>query len=139
MAGQKLLCLYHLAALAAQVSGLHVVYIWLRQAAHGLGKGTLASPSILRPDRCCRGLRSGHQQDTIAKIKAHGCAVMVSTLDVVELQEAQQLMALAESKAPLAGIFQLAMMLDDRLIAQQVQHTMDPLHLRHLLRCTQSS
>ena len=46
----------------------------------------------------------------------------VSKLDVVELEEAKQLMALAESKAPLAGIFQLAMMLDDRLIAQQVLH-----------------
>ena len=52
----------------------------------------------------------------------------VSKLNVVELEEAKQLMALAESKAPLAGIFQLAMMLDDRLIAQQVQQTMHPLH-----------
>ena len=51
-------------------------------------------------------------------------------LDVVCLEEAKQLMALAEAKAPLAGIFQLAMMLDDRLIAQQVQQTSTtPLHL----------
>ena len=71
-------------------------------------------------------MRSGHQLDSIAKIEAHGCAVTVSRLDVVELQEAKQLMALAESQAPLAGIFQLAMMLDDRLIAQQVQQIIHP-------------
>ena len=63
----------------------------------------------------------------------------VSTLDVVELEEAKQLMSLAESEAPLAGIFQLAMMLDDRLIAQQVQHTTALLHLVYSLRCTPSS
>ena len=69
----------------------------------------------------------------------------VSKLDVVELEEAKQLMALAESKAPLAGIFQLAMMLDDRLIAQQVQQTtttmrstLNPTTLVRYFKCTSS-
>ena len=113
------------------------------QAAPGLDKDqSPAFPALfgfLRTVCCRRGLRSGHQQDTIAKIEAHGCAVTVSKLDVVELEEAKQLMALAESKAPLAGIFQLAMMLDDRLIAQQVLRAITPLHLVLSLRCTPSS
>ena len=68
----------------------------------------------------CRGLRSGHQQDIISKMIAHGVSVTVSKLDVVEPEQAIELIALAESRAPLAGIFQLAMVLDDRLIAKQV-------------------
>ena len=51
---------------------------------------------------------------------AHGVSVTVSKLDVVEPEQAIELIALAESRAPLAGIFQLAMVLDDRLIAKQV-------------------
>ena len=47
--------------------------------------------------------------------------VTVSTLDVVELDEARELIALTEAKAPLAGIFNLALNLDDRLMAQQVR------------------
>ena len=47
--------------------------------------------------------------------------VTVSTLDVVELDEAKELIALTEAKAPLAGIFNLALNLDDRLMAQQVR------------------
>ena len=62
----------------------------------------------------------------------------VSRLDVVELQEAEQLMALADSKAPLAGIFQLAMMLDDRLITQQVEQTVTRLHVVRTRKCTPS-
>ena len=68
----------------------------------------------------CRGLRSGHQADAIAKIESLGVNVTVSTLDVVDLDEAKELIALAEAKAPLAGIFNLALNLDDRLMAQQV-------------------
>ena len=49
-----------------------------------------------------------------------GVEVTVSTLDVVELGEAKELIALTEAKAPLAGIFNLALNLDDRLMAQQV-------------------
>ena len=70
---------------------------------------------------CCRGLRSGHQTDAIANIKSYGVDVTLSMLDVVELAEAKELIALAMSKAPLAGIFHLAMILDDRLMAQQVE------------------
>ena len=68
----------------------------------------------------CRGLRSGHQADAIAKMESLGVEVTVSTLDVVELDEAKELIAMTEAKAPLAGIFNLALNLDDRLMAQQV-------------------
>ncbi|CAK0731645.1 hypothetical protein CVIRNUC_000023 [Coccomyxa viridis] len=66
-----------------------------------------------------RGLRSGHQADAIAKMESLGVNVTVSTLDVVDLDEAKELIALTEAKAPLAGIFNLALNLDDRLMAQQ--------------------
>ena len=69
----------------------------------------------------CRGLRSGHQADAIAKMESLGVQVTVSTLDVVELAEAKELIAMTEAKAPLAGIFNLALNLDDRLMAQQVR------------------
>ncbi len=69
----------------------------------------------------CRGLRSGHQADAIAKMESLGVNVTVSTLDVVELDEAKELIAMTEARAPLAGIFNLALNLDDRLMAQQVR------------------
>ena len=54
-----------------------------------------------------------------------GVAVTVLTLDVVKLDEAKELIAMTEAKAPLAGIFHLALNLDDRLMAQQVRLSAD--------------
>ena len=44
----------------------------------------------------------------------------VSTLDVSIPEEAEQIVKLAESLAPLGGIFHLAMVLTDKLIPNQV-------------------
>lgn len=44
----------------------------------------------------------------------------VTTLDVAELDEARQIIALADSLAPVGGIFHLAMVLKDKWLANQV-------------------
>ena len=53
-------------------------------------------------------------------LRSEGVTVEVSTLDVAQRSEAQQLLALCEALAPLGGIFHLAMVLEDRLIAKHV-------------------
>ena len=67
-----------------------------------------------------RGLRTGEQAKTVQMLRDEGVLVEVSTLDVAVRAEAQQLLALCEALAPLGGIFHLAMVLEDRLIAKHV-------------------
>ena len=55
------------------------------------------------------------------KLERAGVRVAVSTLDVVDAGQAARLLALAAEHAPVAGVFHLAMYLDDRLLASQVQ------------------
>ena len=73
--------------------------------------------------RLCRGLRTGEQAKTVQMLRDEGVTVEVSTLDVALRGEAQQLLALCEALAPLGGIFHLAMVLEDRLIAKHVCST----------------
>lgn len=47
--------------------------------------------------------------------------VAVSTLDVANLDEAHALIKLADEKAPIGGVFHLAMILSDRFMTNQVQ------------------
>ena len=68
-----------------------------------------------------RGLRTGEQAKTVQMLRDEGVAVEVSTLDMAEHGQAQQLLALCEAMAPVGGIFHLAMVLDDRLIAKHVR------------------
>ena len=44
----------------------------------------------------------------------------MSTLDVAELSQARELVVLANSQAPIGGVFHLAMVLKDRFLANQV-------------------
>ena len=67
-----------------------------------------------------RGLRTGEQAKTVQMLRDEGVTVEVFTLDVAVRAEAQQLLALCEALAPLGGIFHLAMVLEDRLIAKHV-------------------
>ena len=55
------------------------------------------------------------------KALRHGCIVQfrVTTLDVGVPEEAEQIVKLAESLAPVAGVFHLAMYLADKLITNQ--------------------
>lgn len=56
-----------------------------------------------------------------ALIKLHGVLqVEVSKLDVADMEEAKGVVALAEKQAPVGGIFHLAMILQDRWMANQV-------------------
>ena len=59
----------------------------------------------------------------VQKLAAAGCTVDVSTLDVSDPGEAAQLLADAGRRAPIGGIFHLAMVLDDRLIIKQARPT----------------
>ena len=47
--------------------------------------------------------------------------VEVSTLDVVDISEARQLIQLADGLASVGGVFHLAMVLDDRFLTNQVR------------------
>jgi fatty acid synthase len=47
--------------------------------------------------------------------------VEVSKLDVADLGETKQIVAMAEGMAPVGGIFHLAMILQDRWMSNQVQ------------------
>lgn len=58
--------------------------------------------------------------------------VEVSTLDVADLDQAHALVKLADSQAPVGGIFHLAMILSDRFMTNQV-HTPFPLSTFHPL------
>ena len=56
-----------------------------------------------------------------ALIELHGVLqVEVSKLDVADMEEAKGVVALAEKQAPVGGIFHLAMILQDRWMANQV-------------------
>ena len=46
--------------------------------------------------------------------------VEVSKLDVADMEEAKGVVALAQKQAPIGGIFHLAMILQDRWMANQV-------------------
>ena len=46
--------------------------------------------------------------------------VEVSKLDVADMEEAKGVVALAQKQAPVGGIFHLAMILQDRWMANQV-------------------
>ena len=78
-----------------------------------------------------RGLRTGEQAKTVQMLRDEGVAVEVSMLDVAERAQAQQLLALCEAMAPVGGIFHLAMVLDDRLIAKHVRVNPTPSCLAH--------
>jgi KR domain len=68
----------------------------------------------------CRGVRTGEQNKVISKLTEMGVNIVITKMDVAELDEARELINLAESQAPLAIIFHLAMVLDDRLLLKQV-------------------
>ena len=51
--------------------------------------------------------------------------VEVSTLDVSDLAETEAMMQLAHQMAPVGGIFHLAMVLTDKLLANQVRSRLD--------------
>jgi fatty acid synthase len=55
--------------------------------------------------------------------------VEVSKLDVADMEEAKGVVALAEKQAPVGGIFHLAMILQDRWMANQVWPLADCLYL----------
>ena len=67
-----------------------------------------------------RGLRNGKQAKAVHELGAAGVGVTVSTLDIEVPEEARQLVALCARAKPLGGVFHLAMVLDDNLIANQV-------------------
>ena len=67
-----------------------------------------------------RGMRTGEQAKAVRALERAGARVAVSTLDVEDAGQTAQLVALAGQGAPLAGVFHLAMYLDDRLMASQV-------------------
>ena len=55
--------------------------------------------------------------------------VEVSKLDVADMEEAKGVVALAAKQAPVGGIFHLAMILQDRWMANQVWPLTDCLYL----------
>ena len=69
----------------------------------------------------CSGLRTGEQAKVVRKLEAAGCVVDVSTLDVADPAQAAQLLADAGRRAPVGGVFHLAMVLEDRLIVKQAR------------------
>ncbi len=66
-------------------------------------------------------MRTGEQAKAVRKLERAGVRVAVSTLDVVDAGQAAALLAAAAEHAPVAGVFHLAMYLDDRLLASQVR------------------
>ena len=77
------------------------------------------------------GLRTGEQAKTVQMLRDEGVTVEVSTLDVAERSAAQRLLALCETLAPVGGIFHLAMVLEDRLIAKHVRVRLTAPNLEH--------
>ena len=65
-------------------------------------------------------MRTGEQAKAVRNLERAGARVTVSTLDVEDAGQTAQLVALAGKDAPVAGVFHLAMYLDDRLLASQV-------------------
>ncbi len=60
--------------------------------------------------------------DQIARYRSRviSSQVEVSTLDVADMEEAKGIVSLAEKQAPVGGIYHLAMILQDRWMANQV-------------------
>ena len=58
--------------------------------------------------------------------------VEVSKLDVADMEEAKGVVALAQKQAPIGGIFHLAMILQDRWMANQVSVlSLAAVHAKH--------
>ena len=58
--------------------------------------------------------------------------VEVSKLDVADMEEAKGVVALAQKQAPVGGIFHLAMILQDRWMANQVSLvSLAAVHAKH--------
>ena len=87
----------------------------------------------LRRARARRGMRTGEQAKAVRKLERAGVRVAVSTLDVVDAGQAAALLAAAAEHAPVAGVFHLAMYLDDRLLASQVHTTGQHCHMALLV------
>ncbi|EIE22203.1 ketoacyl-synt-domain-containing protein [Coccomyxa subellipsoidea C-169] len=92
----------------------------------GLGGFGLALAAWLADRGACnllltskRGMRTGGQLSIVRMLRSRGVRVEVSKLDVADLGEAQQIIALAEGVAPVGGIFHLAMTLQDRWMSNQ--------------------
>ncbi|EIE19938.1 hypothetical protein COCSUDRAFT_44339 [Coccomyxa subellipsoidea C-169] len=67
-----------------------------------------------------RGMRTGEQAACVQRLRdSFGAKVAVSTLDVANLDEAHALIKLADSQAPVGGVFHLAMILSDRFLTNQ--------------------
>ena len=88
-------------------------------------------PFAQRPRRAHprRGMRTGEQAKAVRKLERAGVRVAVSTLDVVDAGQTAALLAAAAEHAPVAGVFHLAMYLDDRLLASQVHTTGQRCHM----------
>ncbi|EIE19942.1 hypothetical protein COCSUDRAFT_58179 [Coccomyxa subellipsoidea C-169] len=67
-----------------------------------------------------RGMRTGEQAACVQRLRdSFGAKVAVSTLDVANHNEAHALIKLADSQAPVGGVFHLAMILSDRFLTNQ--------------------
>ncbi|CAK0786732.1 hypothetical protein CVIRNUC_009946 [Coccomyxa viridis] len=66
-----------------------------------------------------RGMRTGGQRKVIEMLRSRGVKVEVSKLDVADMEEAKGVVALAQKQAPIGGLFHLAMILQDRWMANQ--------------------
>ena len=68
----------------------------------------------------CRGIRTGEQAQLVRQVERLGANVTVTQLNVIYASEALTMLQEAESLAPVAAVFHLAMYLDDRMLANQV-------------------
>eukprot|EP00884_Botryococcus_braunii_P007683 jgi/Botrbrau1/16916/Bobra.0306s0002.1 len=66
-----------------------------------------------------RGIQSGKQRLVVQGLEDAGVTVHVSLLDVKERAQTAELLKVASSIAPVAGIFHLAMRMSDKLLANQ--------------------
>ena len=82
---------------------------------------TLVGDCVMRA-RLRSGLRTGEQAKVVQNLEAAGCTVDISMLDVADPAQAAQLLADAAQRAPVGGIFHLAMVMEDRLIVKQARH-----------------
>ena len=73
---------------------------------------------------CCKSCAKMHVAIQSKREGAQGkdyvLQVEVSKLDVADMEEAKGVVALAQKQAPVGGIFHLAMILQDRWMANQV-------------------
>lgn len=81
--------------------------------------------------RCCYTLIAGLLlgSNIFKRVPTWCLQVEVTTLDVADLDETRQIMCLADSLAPVGGVFHLAMILQDRWLANQVR----PHHSAHTM------